>query len=41
MLKDVGMISEPFLKTLQGLSQDPVVDVRIRLARFLGTLVGE
>lgn len=37
--KDVGLVSEPFLKTLDSLRRDPIVDVRIRLARFLGTLL--
>lgn len=39
--KDVGLVSDPFMKTLESLSYDPIVDVRIRLARFLGTLLGE
>ncbi|GJE95198.1 ARM repeat-containing protein [Phanerochaete sordida] len=36
--KDVGLVSAPFLRTLEALSRDPIVDVRIKLARFLGTL---
>lgn len=40
-LKDVALLSDAFVKTLQTLSRDPIVDVRIRLARFLGTLLGE
>ncbi|EKM55487.1 uncharacterized protein PHACADRAFT_184278 [Phanerochaete carnosa HHB-10118-sp] len=37
--KDVGLVSNVFVKTLESLSCDPIVDVRIRLARFLGTLL--
>lgn len=39
--KDVGLVSGPFVKTLEALSRDPIVDVRIKLARFLGALLGE
>lgn len=40
-LKSVDLLSEPFLQTLQTLGRDPIVDVRIRTARFLGAIIGE
>ena len=40
-LKEVSLLSEPFLQTLRVLSKDPIVDVRIRTARSLGVIISE
>lgn len=33
-------LTEAFVRTLTALSQDPIVDVRIRVSRFLSTFAG-